>query len=90
VASNLTENLRTTDLSKAVQRVPSEWFSVTDIPDDNILALDVDTIKMISDGFWFFLKPLSPGDHYLEMIGKSRNYVSTKVYNITVRGPKPA
>ncbi len=75
------------DLGKAVQRVQTDWFNVTNIPDDNILALDVDSIKMISDGHWFFLKPLHPGDHYLEMIGKSRNYVSTKVYNITVRGP---
>ena len=41
-------------------RIQSPLFTVT-LPADNVLGLPAQTTKMISEGYWLFLKPLEPG-----------------------------
>ena len=74
------------DLSNELQRIETDWFDVSNIPEENILALDVDHINMKSDGYWIFLE-LAPGEHILQLYGKSDNYESDMTFNLTVRGP---
>ena len=49
-------------------RVKSPLFNVT-LPDDNVLGLPAQTTKMISEGYWLFLKPLEPGKYDLCSFG---------------------
>jgi hypothetical protein len=49
-------------------RIKSPLFNVT-LPDDNVLGLPAQTTKMISEGYWLFLRPLEPGDYSLYSFG---------------------
>jgi len=91
-ATELDANLDGKNLTNKLKRVKWKesggWFKVRGIAAENILALDdTDSIDMISDGQWLWLKPLPPGDHQLHLSGKSKNYKSDITFNLTVRGP---
>jgi hypothetical protein len=49
-------------------RIQSPPFNVT-LPTDNVLGLPAQTTKMISEGYWLFLKPLEPGNYDLHSFG---------------------
>lgn len=49
-------------------RIQSLLFNVT-LPADNILGLPAQTTKMMSEGYWLFLKPLEPGKYDLNSFG---------------------
>jgi len=49
-------------------RIQSPLFNVT-LPADNVLGLPAQTTKMMSDGYWLFLKPLEPGKYGLNSFG---------------------
>jgi hypothetical protein len=49
-------------------RIQSPPFNVT-LPTDNVLGLPAQTTKMISEGYWLFLKPLEPGKYDLHSFG---------------------
>jgi hypothetical protein len=49
-------------------RIKSPLFNVA-LPDDNVLELPAQTTKMISEGYWLFLKPLKPGKYDLYSFG---------------------
>jgi hypothetical protein len=49
-------------------RIQSPPFNVT-LPIENVLGLPAQTTKMISDGYWLFLKPLEPGTYDLYSFG---------------------
>jgi hypothetical protein len=68
----------------------TNWFPVSHLPEENVLALDVENISMISDGWWLLLEEdeLTIGDHILRLKGVAPNYRAETKYNITVRGPK--
>ncbi len=49
-------------------RIQSPFFSET-LPKDNILGEAEGTYRAISDGYWVFLEPLSPGQHEIRVHG---------------------
>jgi hypothetical protein len=49
-------------------RIKSPPFDVT-LPADNVLGLPAQTTKMMSEGYWLFLKPLEPGKYDLHSFG---------------------
>jgi hypothetical protein len=49
-------------------RIQSPSFNVT-LPTDNVLALPAQMTKMISEGYWLFLKLLQPGKYDLNSFG---------------------
>jgi hypothetical protein len=49
-------------------RIKSPSFNVT-LPADNVLGLPAQTTKMMSEGYWLFLKPLEPGKYDLYSFG---------------------
>jgi hypothetical protein len=49
-------------------RIQSPLFSVT-LPANNVLGLSAQTTKMMSEGYWLFLKPLKPGNYHLYSFG---------------------
>jgi hypothetical protein len=49
-------------------RIQSPPFNVT-LPPDNVLGLPAQTTKMISEGYWLFLKLLEPGTYDLYSFG---------------------
>jgi hypothetical protein len=49
-------------------RIQSPLFNVT-LPADNVLGPPAQTTKMISEGYWLFLKPLEPGKYDLYSFG---------------------
>jgi hypothetical protein len=49
-------------------RIQSPLFNVT-LPADNVLGLPAQTTKMMSEGYWLFLKPLEPGKYDLDSFG---------------------
>lgn len=49
-------------------RIQSPLFNVT-LPADNVLGLPAQTTKMMSEGYWLFLKPLEPGKYDLCSFG---------------------
>ena len=53
-------------------RVRSPMFSIA-LQEDNVLGVDPGSTKMISDGFWIFLKPLSIGRHQVTSLGSCRS-----------------
>jgi hypothetical protein len=68
-------------------------FTVTQLPDDNILGIPNSrlgsnrSIEMVQDGYWIWLRPLDPGDHWLHLRGYSRNYQLDTNYHLSVTGP---
>jgi hypothetical protein len=58
-----------TNVNKLKQyRIQSPPFNVT-LPADNVLGLPAQTTKMMSEGYWLFLKPLEPGKYDLHSFG---------------------
>lgn len=53
-------------------RTPSPLFDV-DLGENNILGVHECTTKMISDGYWIFVKPLGIGSHKLISSGSCRS-----------------
>jgi hypothetical protein len=49
-------------------RIQSPSFNVI-LPADNVLGLPAQTTKMMSEGYWLFLKPLEPGKYDLNSFG---------------------
>ena len=68
-------------------------FSV-DLPAQNILGLKVmgkrgkRTIKIVSNGYWIWLKPLPIGDHKLQLHGSSPSFDSELNLSLSVAGPE--
>ncbi|MBA3750541.1 MAG: hypothetical protein H0X03_06565 [Nitrosopumilus sp.] len=77
------------DLKK--YRVTSPPFDIN-FPEDNIYGVTSGPTKGVSDGYWVFLNPLSPGKHEIEFKGStadysttsSQNFATETKYNLTV------
>lgn len=83
---NLEATLDGEDYTANLERIKTyDWFKVN-LVQENVLDLDVDSLSMISDGYWICVNP-PPGDHILRLRGKSKNYNSDMTFNLTVRGP---
>jgi hypothetical protein len=67
--TNMQAMIGGTNVNKLNQyRIQSPPFNVT-LPVDNVLGLSAQTTKMISEGYWLFLKPLEPGTYDLYCFG---------------------
>jgi hypothetical protein len=67
--TNMRAMVSGTNVSELRQyRIKSPPFNVT-LPADNVLGLPAQTTKMISEGYWLFLKPLEPGNYDLYSFG---------------------
>lgn len=72
-------------------RVQSPLFGVN-FPEDNIYGVTAGPTQAVSDGYWVFLPPLSPGNHQIHFrgatvdftIGSTNNFVTESKYHITV------
>jgi hypothetical protein len=53
-------------------RIRSPLFSIQ-LQDDNVLGLEPCSTKMISDGFWIFLRPLIIGRYHVRSFGSCRS-----------------
>lgn len=49
-------------------RIQSPLFNVT-LPQDNVLRLPAQTTKMMSEGYWLFVKAMEPGNYHLYSFG---------------------
>jgi hypothetical protein len=68
-------------------RIQSPPFNVT-LPADNVLGLPAQTTKMMSEGYWLFLKPLEPGKYDLHSFGSclaGRIKIGSS-YHLTIKG----
>jgi hypothetical protein len=71
-------------------RVESPLFNIT-LPRGNIYGLEEGSSQAVSDGFWVFLPPLTPGKHEIHFRGaiidfttaSTNNFVTESKYNIT-------
>lgn len=71
-------------------RVQSPLFNVT-FPSGNIYGLNEGPSQAVSDGYWVFLPPLTPGQHEIHFRGatidyttaSTNNFVTESKYNIT-------
>jgi hypothetical protein len=67
--TNMRAMVSGTNLNELKQyRVQSPPFNVI-LPTDNVLGLPAQTTKMMSEGYWLFLKPLEPGNYDLYSFG---------------------
>lgn len=62
-------------------RVQSPLFNMT-VPKDNVMGIPPGTIQAVSDGFWIFLKPLSPGKHEIHFTGSLADFTATGPLNL--------
>jgi hypothetical protein len=46
-------------------RVMSDFFNIT-LPENNFFSAPVGTFRAVAEGFYLFLKPLTPGEHELK------------------------
>ena len=83
---NKVSNLRATvdgvaipDLEK--YRAQSPLFNMT-VPKDNVMGIPPGTTQAVSDGFWVFLKPLSPGKHEIHFTGSLADFTATGPLNL--------
>jgi hypothetical protein len=67
------------DLKK--YRVQSPLFNMT-APGDNVMGIPPGTTQTVSDGFWVFLKPLSPGKHEIHFTGSLADFTATGPLNL--------
>ena len=51
-------------------RIGPYWFNIS-IPEDNIYQAEPGTFRAAVDGYFLFIKPLSPGNHTLEIKGQN-------------------
>lgn len=85
-AANLQITLNGLTVEKGLEeyRVQSAFFEIA-LPDDNILSLPSGLIRAVSDGYWFFFKPLE-GNAKLSSFG-SCSSGATKLgvnYNLSI------
>jgi hypothetical protein len=72
-------------------RVQSPLFDLS-LPEGNILSGQQGSTQAVSDGFWVFLPPLTPGAHDIHFRGaivdfttaSQNNFVTESLYHITV------
>jgi hypothetical protein len=81
---NLTiDGLQLSELKK--YRIHTSAFDVI-IPDDNIWGVKPGKTRAAGDGYWIFLRPLSPGRHTIESLGRDQDLFETGVtYELTVK-----
>jgi hypothetical protein len=65
-------------------RVQSPLFDLT-YPDNNVFSVKPGNSKAVSDGFWVFLKALSPGKHELEFSASTIDPSGVNNYNTHVK-----
>jgi hypothetical protein len=65
-------------------RTQSQLFDVT-YPENNVFSGKPGNSKAASDGFWVFLKPLSPGKHELEFSARTIDPSGVNNYNTHVK-----
>jgi hypothetical protein len=63
-------------------RTQSPPFTVT-FPEQNIFGVQAGPTRAVSDGFWVFLQPLSPGSHTINFKGAVVDVTTTGVASIT-------
>jgi hypothetical protein len=74
-------------------RVKSAPFNFT-FPENNVFAAPAGPTQGVSDGYWTFIKPLSPGNHTIHVGGVQvdytvttpTNFVEDSTYHLTVVG----
>ena len=72
-------------------RVQSPLFEVN-FPEGNIFGVTAGPTQAVSDGYWVFLSPLSPGNHEIHFrgatvdftIGSTNNFVTESKYDVAV------
>jgi hypothetical protein len=64
-------------------RVQSALFNFT-FPRDNVYGVAEGLTQAVSDGFWVFLKPLSPGKHEIHFSGVSQGFTATSNLNFAI------
>jgi hypothetical protein len=65
-------------------RVVTPPFYVT-IPTNNFMRLEPGRTRMVSDGFWILLNPMSVGKHMIHFIGRDPNLQLDVTYNLVIR-----
>jgi hypothetical protein len=65
-----------------ISRTQSPLFNVT-FPQENIFGVQAGPSRAVSDGFWIFLQPLSPGNHEINFKGALVDYTTTGVVTVT-------
>jgi hypothetical protein len=65
-----------------ISRVQSLPFNVT-FPVENIFGVQAGPTRAVSDGFWIFLQPLSPGNHEINFKGALVDYTTTGIVSVT-------
>jgi hypothetical protein len=63
-----------------MQRVQSPLFNLT-FPVNNIFGIPTGSTQSVADGYYVFLKPLSPGKHDISFKGVEVQYTTTGVSN---------
>jgi hypothetical protein len=72
-------------------RVMSDFFNIT-LPENNIFSSPAGTFRAIVEGFFLFLKPLTPGEHELKfkvsVLNPTKteyNYFQDVTYHLNIR-----
>jgi hypothetical protein len=65
-----------------LSRIQSPAFNVT-FPGQNIFGVQAGPTRSVSDGFWIFLQPMSPGKHEINFKGALIDYTTTGIATIT-------
>jgi hypothetical protein len=65
-----------------ITRTQSPPFNVT-FPEENIFGVQAGPTRAVSDGFWIFLQPLSPGNHEINFKGALVDYTTTGIVSVT-------
>ena len=69
-------------------RVPIEEPFPINLKRDNVFGTEAGTTNFISDGYWIFLKELTPGDHVLRLKGYSTVWRLDVEFHLGVTGPR--
>lgn len=64
-------------------RVKTKPFDVT-LPRDNIWGVKDGPTRAAADGYWLFLKPLTPGKHMIHFSGKGPHFFTEVTYHLSV------
>jgi hypothetical protein len=65
-----------------ISRVQSPPFNVT-FPEQNVFGVQAGPTRAVSDGYWIFLEPLSPGNHQINFKGALVDYTTTGIVSVT-------
>jgi hypothetical protein len=65
-----------------ISRIQSSPFDIT-FPEENIFGVQAGSTRAVSDGFWIFLQPLSPGNHQINFKGAVVDYTTTGIVSVT-------